>query len=132
MSHYRALIEKLSVRHVERDDFEELSGLANEALNELSAQEREDLEAHAKVVAAAALSQSNGNAKGAVATLKGLERQLAGSAKLMSIPMQPLPFANERIPTTTNKRRSFLTNLLYVVFGFVLFVTLMGLLCRRC
>lgn len=130
MSHYRALIEKLSVRHVERDDFEELSGLANEALNELSAQEKEELEAHAKVVAAAALSQSNGNAKGAVATLKGLERQLVTTSLSLNLPLNPRP--SLVVNPVVNKRRSFVTTVLYTVIGFILFVTLMGLLCRRC
>lgn len=130
MSHYRDLIEKLSVRHVERDDFEELSGLANEALNELSAQEKEEVEAHAKVVAAAALSQSKGNAKGAVATLKSLERQLVTTSLPLNLPLNPHP--SLVVNPVVNKRRSFVTTVLYTVIGFILFVTLMGLLCRRC
>ena len=127
MSHYRALIENLSVRHVERDDFEELYTLSTEALNELSAEDRKEVDRHAAVVAAVALSKAKGNPKGAVETLKNLERQLTTPTILR--PSAPL-----RVPLTPaqNRRTSTFSIILYVVIAFLLFIFLIGLVSRRC
>jgi len=132
MSHYRALIEKLSVRHVEREDFEELYTLSTEALNELSAEDREEVDRHAAVVAAVALSRSKGNAKGAVDTLKSLERQLV-SSKFDIVNLRPsLPVGGPRIAPMQTRRTSTLSVILYTVVAFVLFIFLVGLMSRRC
>jgi len=127
MSHYRALIEKLSVRHVERDDFEELYTLSAEALNELSTEDRKDVDRHAAVVAAVALSKAKGDAKGAVETLKGLERQLTGS----KIELVNLPVRAPLAPVQTRRTSTF-SIILYAVIAFVAFVLLIGLMSRRC
>ena len=79
MSHYRNLIEKLSARHVERDDFEELVSICNETLQEVEPNEKEELQQHATVILAAALSKSKGNVKQALESLKTVERQMTGS-----------------------------------------------------
>ena len=132
MSHYRALIEKLSVRHVERDDFEELYTLSNDALNELSGEEREEVERHATVVAATALSKAKGNAKGAIDTLKGLERQLVGVSfpelTMMRGGVAPAPM---RAPLVPVKRTSIFSVILYVVIAFLALIFLVGMAARR-
>jgi hypothetical protein len=132
MSHYRSLIEKLSVRHVERDDFEELSSLANEAMNEVPEEERKELERHAMVVAATALSRAKGNAKAAVETLKGVERQMVNSVPSFTVEMRPshAPLRQPLASGTSSYRRT-ISIVLYSVVAFLAFIFLIAVMSRR-
>jgi len=126
MSHYRELIEKLSSRHVERDDFEELYSVATESLAELPAADRTLVERHATVLAAAVVSQTK-DAKSAVERLKTLEKQVL----LKKVSFVPLEMGINRPPLPVKSRStSFFSIVIYAVVALLVMMVLMGVLRR--
>ena len=124
MSHYRDLIEKLTGRHTERDDFEELHTLSTEALSELSAKEKEDLERHSSVIVAAALSKAKGNVKLAVDTLKSIQKRFAAPIQTVPAPIQTVPAVFEEKSSSGFSWKLNSYTIVFFIWLVILFVLL--------